>query len=139
MAVFCDEDDGGGVDVDDGEVALVAIARAPEVICDEVCEPAAEGALKADCALNAARKFARNGRFVDILEESECDIRYFAALMYNYFGQSRLGVVDGRVNRARRCSRDTCFYEVGVVVFINESQTEASKTRNQGRVKCVGG
>jgi hypothetical protein len=56
-------------------VALVAIARAPEVICEEVCEPAAEDALKADCALNAARKFARNGRFVDILEESECDIR----------------------------------------------------------------
>lgn len=76
VVAFCDEDEeGGGVDVDDDDVALVAIARAPEVICEEVCEPAAEVALKADCALNAARKFARNGRFVDILEESECDIR----------------------------------------------------------------
>ncbi|EED20590.1 hypothetical protein TSTA_038030 [Talaromyces stipitatus ATCC 10500] len=76
----CDEDEGVVGDVlDDGDddevVALVAIARAPEEICEEVCEPAAEDALKADCALNAERKFARNGRFVDILEESEWNIR----------------------------------------------------------------
>ena len=77
VVVFGDDDEPAGVVVDDDVdvVALVAIARAPEVICEPVCEPVAEGALKADCALKAARKFARKGRFVDILEDPECDIR----------------------------------------------------------------
>lgn len=78
-------DDGDGCDAadDDDEeavaadvvVALVAIARAPEDICDDVCEPAAaEEALKADdCARKAARKFARNGRFVDMMEAEDED------------------------------------------------------------------
>lgn len=63
--VAADDDDGD----DDELVALVAIARALDEICDEDCDPPAEDALKADCARNAARKFARNGRFVDILDD----------------------------------------------------------------------
>jgi hypothetical protein len=48
----------------------VAIVRVPDDICDEESddddgEPA-DDALNADCARNAARKFARKGRFVDI-------------------------------------------------------------------------
>lgn len=60
------------------DVAFVAIARAPDDICEDDGEPA-DDALKADCALKAARKFARNGRFVDIVvddvESGECDIQ----------------------------------------------------------------
>ena len=52
-------------------VLLVAIVRVPEDICDEDGEPA-DGALNADCARNAARKFARNGRFVDIISSGSC-------------------------------------------------------------------
>lgn len=77
-------DDGDACDAaDDDEeavaadvvVALVAIARAPEEICDDVCEPAAaEEALKADdCARKAARKFAKNGRFVDMRDDEDED------------------------------------------------------------------
>lgn len=51
-------------------VAAVVIDRVPDDICDDDGEPAADDALNADCARNAARKFARNGRFVDIFSFS---------------------------------------------------------------------
>lgn len=58
-----------------GFPALVAIARALDEICEDVvpvdCDPAVE-ALYVDCARKAARKFARNGRFVDMV-----GVRYY--------------------------------------------------------------
>lgn len=63
-----------GVVEEEELVALVAMARAAlDDICvgAEDCEPPAEEALKADCARNAARKLARNGRFVDMVRCGE--------------------------------------------------------------------